>query len=78
MFTEHQIVKTRNFLYHEGSMLPKQSRGTIIHISTPGVYVVEFPTYGMNSKGNIDMNVEGRPTVMTVKEADLEECNEPL
>jgi len=68
MFVEHQIVKTKDFIEVDGSLLPKQSRGAVISIPCVGVYVVEFPTYGKT------IEEEGKPVIVTLCEDVIEEC----
>jgi len=71
MFQEHQIVQTKEIVYHENSALPKNSRGTIIHIYDLGnAYVVEFPLYGLDG--------DTHPLIMDLHENQIEPCNVPL
>ena len=78
MFAEHQIVQTRVLIMRFSSAMPAHSRGTVIHVWAPGVYEVEFPTYGFNQDGDLDTSVEGRPTIETMYESELEPCVEAL
>jgi hypothetical protein len=73
MFIEHQVVQTRVCIMRFSSAMPAKSRGTVINVWAPGVYEVEFPTYGVNSDG-----VEGRPVIETLYENELEPCTEAL
>jgi len=78
MFVEHQVVQTRALIMRFSSAMPAKSRGTVINVWAPGVYEVEFPTYGFNQDGDLDINVAGRPTIETMYENELEPCEEAL
>lgn len=75
MFQEHQVVQTKEIVYHENSALPKNSRGTIIHIYTKSdrdnVYMIEFPLYDIDGK-------DAHPLILDLHENQIEPCNTPL